>query len=151
MRFPARRLASALLGLAVLRSASPLVAQAPQTGGADHGKIFFQQNCALCHATGQNAQPPTGQGPLLAGVLGRQAGSLPNFGYTKALRDSHLTWDVATLEQFLAGPGVLVPGTAMPVPVTNPVDRRDVVAYLTTLRAVALPANPGSRAAGRRS
>ena len=40
-------------------------------GSAERGKILFQQNCALCHSTGLPGAPLTGQGPLLAGVMGR--------------------------------------------------------------------------------
>ncbi len=123
-------------------------ADSAPAGNAEHGKILFQQSCALCHATGQDPHPPAGQGPLLAGVMGRNAASLPNFGYTKALQNSHLTWNPATLDQFLAGPGLLVPGTMMPVPVPSAADRADLIAFLATLRPVALPAKPEPAALG---
>jgi glucose/arabinose dehydrogenase len=88
-----------------------------------------------------------GQGPLLAGVVGRPAASQPNFNYTKALLASHLTWDAATLDRFLSGPGGLVPGTSMPIPVANPADRRDLIAFLGTLGPITPPEqrmNPAS-------
>jgi glucose/arabinose dehydrogenase len=84
--------------------------------------------------------PSNGQGPLLAGVLGRPAASLPNFGYTKALQASHLAWDAATLDRFLASPGNVVPGTAMIVSMPSPADRADLIAFLATLR----PAPPSA-------
>src|SRR6185369_16823541 len=108
-------------------------------GNADHGRVLFQQSCAVCHATGLNPATVAGQGPLLAGVLGRAAGSLPNFGYTKALTASHLTWDAATLDKFLTMPTTFVPGTNMLVPVANAADRADLIAFLSTLRPVAAP------------
>ena len=114
-------------------------AQTVPAGNAAHGKILFQQSCALCHWTGLKDQPMAGQGPLLAGVIGRPAASVPNFGYTKALRASHLVWDTATLNRFLAGPGVLVPGTSMPIPVPNPASRVDLIAFLGTLGPVTPP------------
>jgi glucose/arabinose dehydrogenase len=101
------------------------------------GRTLFQQSCALCHSTGQDAQPASGQGPLLAGVVGRRAAALPNFGYTKALTESGLIWDAAALDRFLAAPGTLVPGTTMVVAVTNAVDRGDLIAFLATLHAPA--------------
>jgi glucose/arabinose dehydrogenase/cytochrome c2 len=94
------------------------------------GRQIFLQRCATCHGTGSGA----GQGPGLGGVVGRKAAST-HFGYTAALRASDLTWDRPTLERFLAAPAVLVPGTTMPIPVPDDVERRNVIAYLSTLRA----------------
>lgn len=147
MRFLPRPLALRFLLLAVLSLAGRAEAQTLQAGDASHGKILFQQSCALCHATGQPGRAPMGQGPLLAGVIGRPAAALSNFGYTKALLASHLTWDAETLERFLSGPAALVPGTAMPIPVPNPADRRDLIAFLGTLGPITPPEprlNPAS-------
>jgi glucose/arabinose dehydrogenase/mono/diheme cytochrome c family protein len=108
------------------------------------GRTVFQQNCAVCHATGQERQPTGGQGPFLAGVVGRPAASLPNFGYTKALRAAQLTWTPAALDQFLRGPAALVPGTAMAVIVPDSADRRDLIAFLATLAPVAGVAPEGA-------
>ncbi|HVU24237.1 MAG TPA: PQQ-dependent sugar dehydrogenase [Opitutus sp.] len=126
-----------LLSLAAL--AGRLAAQAPLAGDPVHGKAYFQQNCALCHATGLDAQT-TGQGPLLAGVVGRPAAAMSNFGYSQALTNAHVTWTRDTLEQFLSGPAIMVPGTNMPVTVANPQDRADVIAFLATLQPVQAPA-----------
>jgi glucose/arabinose dehydrogenase/cytochrome c2 len=100
--------------------------------------MLFQQSCALCHASGVDGMPQGGQGPVLAGIVGRPAGSAP-FGYTKALKASHITWNASTLDRFLAAPGTLVPGTSMPLPVPDPVDRRDVIAFLGTLGPITPP------------
>jgi glucose/arabinose dehydrogenase/cytochrome c2 len=128
-----------LLALAAFSLAGRAEAQTVEAGNAAHGKILFQQSCALCHATGQPGQVTTGQGPILAGVIGRAAASVPNFTYTKALQASHLIWDAPTLERFLSGPGILVPGTAMPIPVANPADRRDLIAFLGSLGPITPP------------
>ncbi|HVT56279.1 MAG TPA: c-type cytochrome, partial [Xanthobacteraceae bacterium] len=116
---------------------------------AKHGSVLFQQSCALCHATGLDAKPAAGQGPLLAGVVGRRAASLADFGYTKALEESHLTWDAATLDRFLTSPTTMVPGTNMLIPIPDPTDRADVIAFLTTLRPVAPPSAEELAAARR--
>jgi glucose/arabinose dehydrogenase len=100
---------------------------------AVHGRAVFQPMCAVCHTTA--AGGISAQGPNLAGVVGRRAASLPKFGYTKALSDSKLTWDKATLDRFLANPTATVPGTNMVVAVANAQDRRDIIAYLATLQA----------------
>jgi glucose/arabinose dehydrogenase/cytochrome c2 len=141
-RFPRVLLrAATILGasFAALNLTCGAEAQTLQSGNAAHGKILFQQTCALCHPTGQRGQPLVGQGPLLAGVIGRPAASVPNFNYTKSLRDSHLTWNFATLNRFLSGPSILVPGTTMPIPVANPADRQDLIAFLGTLGPITPP------------
>jgi glucose/arabinose dehydrogenase/cytochrome c1 len=105
---------------------------------AGRGKVFFQQNCALCHAThlGPGNTAVAGQGPSLVGVMGRRAGTA-NFNYTKALIDSGIVWDSASLDRFLASPTAAVPGTSMPIPVPSPDNRRLLIAYLSTLTAPA--------------
>src|SRR5271170_6335950 len=111
-RSPAPKL---LFLVAAFGLATTAEAQTVPAGNADHGKILYQQNCALCHWSGLKGQPMAAQGPLLAGIIGRPAASVPNFSYTKALQASHLVWDTATLNRFLAAPGVVVPGTSMPI------------------------------------
>ncbi len=105
---------------------------------AARGEVLFKQRCAVCHL-GTSA---SAQGPGLGGVVGRKAASGPRFGYSRALRASGLTWDPATLDRFLSGPTRLVPGTTMLVPVPEAAERRDVVAYLQTLRATPVEATP---------
>jgi glucose/arabinose dehydrogenase len=142
-----RALVSRLLILAAVGTTNEAAAQASAAGNPDRGKMLFQQSCVLCHATGLDARPAGGQGPSLAGVVGRPAASAPNFGYTKALEASHLTWDSATLERYLASPATVVPGTNMVIAVPNAVDRGDVIAFLATLRPVAAPTKAESAAA----
>jgi hypothetical protein len=105
----------------------------PSPGDLVRGSAIFRQSCALCHETGLEKQATAGQGPLLAGVVGRHAASLENFAYTKALQSSGLIWDAAALDRFLAGPQILVPGTAMVAVVSDRADRRDLIAFLGTL------------------
>jgi glucose/arabinose dehydrogenase/cytochrome c2 len=147
MRSTAPSVALGLLSLISLSSAAIAADPTIVAGNPERGRTIFQQNCALCHSTGHDARPPVGQGPLLAGIAGRQAASLPNFGYTKALRESHLTWDSATLDRFLSGPGNLVPGTAMAVVIANPTDRSDLIAFLSSL-GPAVPPTPRANVAG---
>ena len=122
---------------AILANAAHAADPAPAAGDAARGKTLFQQSCAICHATGLADRPQAGQGPLLAGVVGRQAGSLNSFGYTKALVASHLTWDATTLDKFLTAPTAVVPGTNMVIPTPNATDRGDLIAFLSTLKAIA--------------
>jgi len=111
-------------------------AQDMPPGDAARGKVFFQVNCAVCHSPvlGPDNLVLMKQGPSLVGVVGRPAGSLPHFNYTKALRQSGFTWDRSTLFSFLANPMVAAPGTTMPIPVADAGNRADVIAYLASLK-----------------
>ena len=113
-----------------------VAAQVPPTGDAVPGRVFFQQNCATCHADalGPGNLAIMRQGPSLVGVFGRRAGSLPNFSFTNALSGSEITWNSTTLDRYLANPTTNVPGTTMPVTVTDSNDRLNVIAYLSTLK-----------------
>ena len=106
------------VGLALEKKAA---AQTAGAGDPAQGKTYFQQNCAICHAAalGPGNAPINQQGPSLVGVVGRRAASVPSFSYSKALSDSGLTWDAATLDKFLTNPGALVPGTTMPISVAD--------------------------------
>lgn len=55
-------------------------------------------------------------GPTLKGVVGRRAGSVPDFKYSQAMKDAGaagLVWDDAALAAFLSSPKRKVPGTSM--------------------------------------
>src|SRR5689334_11011652 len=82
---------------------------------ANAGKTFFRAQCALCHSAEPNDNGGA-QGPNLNGVFGRHSAST-DFSYTKAMKDSRLTWDAATLDRFLNSPTTVVPGSAMVIPV----------------------------------
>jgi glucose/arabinose dehydrogenase/cytochrome c2 len=122
--------------LAALAGSANLQAQDKPQGNAERGKAFFEASCAMCHSPvlGPDHTVIAKQGPSLAGVIGRAAGSLPHFSYTKSLRESGLTWNAETLYRFLENPMVVVPGTTMPIPVSDPRNRADVIAYLETLK-----------------
>jgi glucose/arabinose dehydrogenase/cytochrome c2 len=132
----ARALIPGILFLAGFGAESGAAGQVAQTGDSGHGKILFQQSCAICHADslGDDNAPIIKQGPSLVGVLGRHAGSGSNFNYTEAMLNSGLIWDAPTLDRFLASPTAAVPGTTMPITVPKPEDRLDLIAYLSTLK-----------------
>lgn len=70
-------------------------------------------------------------GPSLSGVVGRKAGSLPNYAYSPALKASRLTWNPVTLDRWLRDPKKLVPGTKMPFGgIADAKTRKAVVDYL---------------------
>jgi cytochrome c len=118
---------AALLGtLATLVSGA---AAAQPAGDAAKGGQAYDDLCSSCLVL-----DGVGQGPNLAGVVGRKAGSLPDFPYTAALKASGLTWTAADIDRFLTGPGQLVPGTAMQITVPDETERRNLIAYLASLK-----------------
>jgi cytochrome c2 len=68
----------------------------------------------------------------LQGLFGRTAGTLAGFPqFTDALKESGIVWDAAKLDQFLADPPKMVPGTWMWVgKVEAARERRELIAYL---------------------
>jgi cytochrome c len=119
------RVAIAAAALAVAGCA----VDAQPAGDPVKGAAVFDDHCSDCHAL-----QGVGQGPSLVGVVGRVAGTLPGYDYTAALKASGLTWTPASLDRFLSGPKALVPGTAMSETVVDPADRRNLIAYLATLK-----------------
>jgi len=120
-----------------LLAVTAAVLAAPSVFAADaaNGKAVFDRLCVICHsATGEPGGPVTG--PSLAGVVGRKAASVTGFPmYTQALKNHKVTWNAKTLDEFLANPMTKVPGTMMVMPVPDPKDRADVIAYLESLKA----------------
>ena len=60
------------------------------TGDPARGQVLYQ-GCMDCHSIDKDDV-----GPRHRGVVGRRAGSIEGFGYSKALKNSGLTWDEET-------------------------------------------------------
>src|SRR5580658_11079060 len=73
-------------------------------------------------------------GPKHRGVVGRHAGSVADYAYSPALKNSGLTWDEANLDRWLSNPSALVPGTKMFFKIDDPQARADIIAYLQELK-----------------
>lgn len=99
---------------------------------AVRGAARFAERCSACHSLTANKI-----GPMLGGVLGRAAGTVPGYAYSDALRSARLDWTAATLDRWLADPRVFIPGSRMPVRVLEPNTRRDIIEYLVQARAKA--------------
>jgi cytochrome c len=85
--------------------------------------------CKACHQIGEGAKNAVG--PELNGLVGRKAGSAPDYSYSDANKNSGLTWDEATLKDYLKDPRAKVPGTKMIFPgLKKDADIDNVVAYL---------------------
>jgi cytochrome c len=64
--------------------------------------------------------------------MGRKAGSLPNYGYSSAMKEANFVWDEAKLDRFIASPDEVVPGNKMKPygGLANKEDRAKIVAFL---------------------
>lgn len=97
------------------------------TGDAKAGEAVFVA-CKTCHALDKNMI-----GPHLQGVVGRKAGSVADYTYSAANKNSGITWTPEKLFQYLEAPQRVVPGTKMTYPGLKDAQKRaDVIAYLKT-------------------
>lgn len=90
-------------------------------------KVF--KKCKACHAVGPKAKNRVG--PLLNGIVGREAATVEGYKYSKAMKAAELTWDVETLTTYLANPRKSVKGTKMAFAgLKKDADLENVIAYL---------------------
>jgi cytochrome c len=52
-------------------------------------------------------------GPNLYKVVGRKAGSLPDYAFSSAMKEPGFVWDEEKLDRFIANPDQVVPGNSM--------------------------------------
>ncbi len=104
------------------------VKYASYTGDATKGATDFI-TCKTCHDPVVNKI-----GPHLGGVVGRKAGTIADYNYSPANKNSGITWTPEKLFQYLEAPQRVVPGTKMTFAgFPDPQKRADVIAYLKTL------------------
>lgn len=117
---------SALISILLCCSAVALPARA---GDASAGANVFKQECSECHTTRQGHNK---KGPSLFGVVGRHAGSIPDYNYTDALKHADWVWTEDKLHWYLSQPAKQAnPGTRMKYPgLDDATQLDDLIAYL---------------------
>ena len=101
-----------------------LLASASVTNGE---KVF--KKCAACHSIAKGKGNKIG--PALFGVLGRQAGSLVDYKYSKAMIAHGKPWTFEEMNSFLTKPKDWVKGTKMTFAgLKNAKDRAAVILYM---------------------
>jgi cytochrome c len=118
-----RQLSFSIAGAALIASVGAAAAQDAAAGE----KVFAK--CKICHQIGEGAKNLVG--PALNGVVGRKASTYPDYHYSDANKNSGITWDEATLREYLRDPKAKVPGTKMVFPgLKSDEDIANVIAYL---------------------
>lgn len=121
MRRAAELIAAALLTVL----SGQALADGPATGDPARGQALYAR-CIGCHSIDRNRV-----GPMHRGLFGRTAGSVAGFDYSAAMKRSGIVWDAATLDDFLANPRAVVPGTRMTYAgIADAQERADLIAYL---------------------
>jgi cytochrome c len=115
-----------------------------QAQDAAKGEIVFKQ-CMACHRIGEGAKILIG--PVLTGVIGRQAGTYPGFKYSAlnhAAGEAGLVWSEELIFEYLPDPTAFLRkfltdkgkadqatgSTLMTFKLPNEQQRKDVIAYL---------------------
>ena len=79
------------------------------TNAAEGAKIF--KKCAACHSITEGGGNKIG--PALWGVLGRPAGTIPDYKYSKAMAAHGKNWSFEEMNGFLIKPKDWIKGTKM--------------------------------------
>ena len=93
--------------------------------------------CTGCHTLDKGGAD--GTGPHLYGVIGREIGSVPGFGYTTAMKQAGGVWTYEKMDALLKNSQEFMPGTTMAQKFSKPEQRADILAYLATLSDNPLP------------
>ena len=121
MRYPAIAIPPMAIGLVLLC--------APALALDDAGQIAFNNACRTCHTVreGDNRL-----GPNLSRVIGRKAGSLPNYNYSESMKKADIVWDKQNLDRFIANPDAVVSGNNMKPygGIASAEERAKIVAFL---------------------
>lgn len=119
MKIVGTLVATAALTLAVSAGASA-------EGDAVAGKKVFNK-CRACHSFDAKKKI----GPTLAGVMGRKAGAIEGYRYSKAFQASDVVWDDISIAAYLTAPRKFMKGTKMAFAgLRKPADIANVIAFI---------------------
>jgi len=108
------------------------------TSSAEGAKIF--KKCAACHSISQGGGNKIG--PALWGVLGRKAGSISDYKYSKAIVAHGKPWSFEEMNGFLLKPKDWIKGTKMSFAgLKNANERAAVILYMNENTDSPLPLN----------
>ena len=108
------------------------------TNATDGAKIF--KKCAACHSIAKGGGNKIG--PSLWSVLGRNAGTVPDYKYSKAMASYAKPWSFEEMDGFLLKPKEWIKGTKMSFAgLKNAKDRAAVILYMNENAESPLPIN----------
>lgn len=125
------RAVAVLLAYAVCLSPIAATAQMTlpdDTSAPPDGATLFLNQCGTCHTVEHGAAAR--QGPNLAGVVGRKAGTLAGFKYSDGFGKADWTWDPAHLDTWLTNPQAMIPGAVMLYRQADPATRKTIIDWL---------------------
>ncbi|RMZ77057.1 hypothetical protein DV738_g4586, partial [Chaetothyriales sp. CBS 135597] len=104
-------------------------AQTLSGSDAKKGANLFKTRCLQCHSVVEAEGNKIG--PNLHGLFGRKTGSVEGYAYTDANKQKGITWNEATLYEYLENPKKYIPGTKMAFGgLKKGKDRNDLITYL---------------------
>ena len=124
-----RLLMGALSGTAFVLLSLSALPQKSQGAEDTSGQQAFNNACRTCHIVreGDNRL-----GPNLHKLIGRKAGSLPEYAFSSAMKEAGFVWDEEKLDRFMANPDEVVPGNNMKPygGLSSSEDRKKIIAFL---------------------
>ena len=118
--------------------AGNIMALFASTSATDGEKVF--KKCAACHSITKGGANKIG--PALWGILGRKAGSLSDYKYSKAMVAFGKQWSFEQMNGFLTKPKEWVKGTKMSYAgLKNGKDRAALILYMNENTDNPLPIN----------
>ena len=104
-----------------------IVALLASVNATDGEKVF--KKCAACHSIAKGGVNKIG--PALWGVLGRKAGSISDYKYSKAMAAHAKPWSLEEMNGFLIKPKDWIKGTKMSfIGLKKDADRAAVILYM---------------------
>src|SRR6202790_4152981 len=97
-----------LRALAVISASAAVSTALAQDVAA--GKASFNK-CLACHSIGEGAKNKVG--PELNGLDGRKSGTVADYNYSDANKNSGITWNEAQFKEYIQDPKAKIPGTKM--------------------------------------
>ena len=103
---------------------------------AEGEKVF--KKCAACHTIAKGGANKIG--PNLFGILGKQAGSVSDYKYSKAMTTHGKSWSFEEMNGFLTKPKVWIKGTKMTfLGLKKETERAAVILYMNKNTTNPLP------------
>ncbi len=106
-------------------------------GDLTHGEKVFKK-CAACHMIAPDGKNKIG--PNLWGVIGRTAGSIDDYNYSKAMKAYAKAWSFEEMNSYLIKPQAYIKGTKMAFAgLRKEKDRASVILYMNSKSATPKP------------